>query len=422
VNKKYFCLIIFFTAFIVRVIYVLTLSPEIFWPDENAFHKIAVGLVNGEGYQSDPYRMNPLLPFSLSVVYEIFGVSLLNARVFYCVLGAATVLFFYLIGERLYGQRVGFIASGILAVYPPHIYLAGVLIVANMLSFGLAVYIFLLIGVKEKSFYWKAVSLGICLGFIALCRPIGLVLLPFSLLLFFILFSGKRKAFIAGMILLLSTSCILFPWTIRNFLVHKNFVLVSDGMGLNLWRGNNELAYGNAGDRHLSLFNQLWNERLNKKDTKAKDVIYKKYKPFSDIIKPLGFAGSFARVDRHFFRAALSNMIKNPIRTIKLFLLKVKTFYDPFTSTLTGFQMSSVLYHGVNLFYGLVLISALVQIVFLPKSINEFFLYLPIFSFTFAYGLFTACTRFRLPIDPFLILLAVRSFVYFFEKKEVVTS
>ena len=83
-------LALFFLAFVVRLGFVLTLEHRLYWPDEVAFDKIALGLLNGEGYQSGPFRANPVLPFFLAVVYKVFGHIYIAPRIIQSFIGALT--------------------------------------------------------------------------------------------------------------------------------------------------------------------------------------------------------------------------------------------------------------------------------------------------------------------------------------------
>jgi hypothetical protein len=71
-----FAICLFLGAFVVRIGFILTLEDRLYWPDEVEFNNIALGLLNGEGYQSNPYRANPVLPFFLASVYHLIRVHL----------------------------------------------------------------------------------------------------------------------------------------------------------------------------------------------------------------------------------------------------------------------------------------------------------------------------------------------------------
>ena len=131
--KSKYVLILILLPFIVRTIYVITLPNKLIWPDEQAFQQIAIGIVEGKGYVSIPTRANPILPYFLAAVYSIFGVDIIIARIFHAFFGALSCAFVFLVGKKIFNNRVGWIAFFVLTFYPLHIYLSGIFVVANFL-------------------------------------------------------------------------------------------------------------------------------------------------------------------------------------------------------------------------------------------------------------------------------------------------
>ncbi len=135
------------TAFLLRILYMLTIAPPLFGLADEAFYYHASDLiVQGHGY-SQPliavfygiYRPTALHPPLWSGVLSI--VSLFTApandtagitgtavdvhRAVTCLCGAAVVLFVGLIGRRIGGWRVGLVGAAIATLYPHFITLDG---------------------------------------------------------------------------------------------------------------------------------------------------------------------------------------------------------------------------------------------------------------------------------------------------------
>ena len=46
------------------------------------------------------------------------------------------------------------------------------------------------------------------------------------------------------LLLILSAAAVISPWTLRNYRVHGEWILISSNGGINFWIGNNEQATG----------------------------------------------------------------------------------------------------------------------------------------------------------------------------------
>jgi hypothetical protein len=105
---------------------------------------------------------------------------------------------------------------------------------------------------------------------------------------------------------------------------------------------------------------------------------------------------------------ALHYIAENPGRTMVLFVKKLVTLFTPFTKTITTNQYTTTFYRVVAS------ISSLPLLVFaaagawlgLREDRRLMLIYALLGSMITAYGLLNTCTRFRLPLDPFLIILA----------------
>lgn len=95
-------------------------------------------------------------------------------------------------------------------------------------------YVILIVGGTKR---W--VISGLLMGLCILTRDIYLLLILFIGGLWIIFGSGDRRSlFIDVMVLLLSASLVVLPWTFRNYKVSERLVPVSDGrLGLSLWMG-----------------------------------------------------------------------------------------------------------------------------------------------------------------------------------------
>lgn len=130
--KLIMVLLIFLVAFAVRLVmnaYFQGLSapPDAdMGADGGQYDKLAVNLLEGKGYSlwTGPTAFRaPGLSLLLWLIYRVFGASnYVAARVIFCIIGALTCVVVYFIGKELVSEKIGLIASSILALYPHHAY------------------------------------------------------------------------------------------------------------------------------------------------------------------------------------------------------------------------------------------------------------------------------------------------------------
>lgn len=96
---------------------------------------------------------------------------------------------------------------------------------------------------RERPGWVNAVWLGLALGGCALSRPIFLLFVP--LMFWWLLVKEEVGARVPLVVMsLLVATLIAAPWVIRNFSIHRSFVLGRSNFGYMLWLGNNPAASG----------------------------------------------------------------------------------------------------------------------------------------------------------------------------------
>jgi 4-amino-4-deoxy-L-arabinose transferase-like glycosyltransferase len=409
-NLKTEAICLFLIAFGIRLGFVLTLENRLYWPDEIAFDNIALGILNGEGYRADPFRANPVLPFFLAILYKLFGYSYIAPRIFQSFIGALTTCIVFAVSWRLFNRSVAFMAGLWVALYPPLIYVSGVFYVSCLETFLIAasVYLFHLSTQYKDSYYFIVLFLsGIALGIATLCRPLSLVLLPFAV--GFVLLSREGntvRRIVCALTLVIATFLTILPWTLRNYDVYGRVLLVSTGTGLFLWKGNNELAQGDTHDRYLEPgAGEVWTTRLRELAPDRRRELTQKY---DDVRRELEKIDNIDQ-DRYLQKIALSFIVQYPVRSLELFARKIKNLYSPFTEvrpeneyTINKGERAAV----SIIFYPTLLLGLFGAFLTLKEWRNYLVLYLPIVSLTVAYGVLTAATRFRIPVEPYIIIFA----------------
>jgi hypothetical protein len=216
-------------------------------------------------------------------------------------------------------------------------------------------------------------ALGGTLGAAALCKSVVLAWLP---LLALALWPVIRPMGLDGLSRLAAMTCgvlmVLLPWTVRNKIVTGQTVFVSSNMGMNLLIGHEPDANGEYqyGKDYLRLFDRL--------SPGVEDAVQK---------------------DQIAARRAVSWMVEDPGRTLRLSVQKTLALWSPLASgesrglnTVSLFSVGPLL--GLGL-WGLATGAGDRRVAGLILSMAA--------AFTLAHVVFFAHTRFRLPVDAALM-------------------
>ncbi len=197
-----------------------------------------------------PYGRPPGYPYLLAVVYALFDGSYLAPRLAQLGLGLVNVALAFALGRRIFGNAAGIVAAGILAVYWPLVYFE------MELNYPVVV-VFLTLLTLLCCQRWvhhptlrMAAGIGAIIGCFALIRPN--VLLSGITLAAWMIWAGRRrampwrKALINAFALLAACGALITPAVVRNYVVSKEWVLISYYDGVNIYIGNNPQSRGDS--------------------------------------------------------------------------------------------------------------------------------------------------------------------------------
>lgn len=159
-------------------------------------------------------------------------------------LGTATAWFAYRIGRAWFDHRVGLAAGWLFALDPTLIAFTHYLFTETLFAFLFAWAIWLLTQERAMPSIARSVWIGLLLAAAAYTKSSVLYFLP-VMALWFVWWHRERwkvacaRAGVAGLAWIV---CIA-PWTIRNYSVHGGFVLLDTSGPYNFWRGNWPGAY-----------------------------------------------------------------------------------------------------------------------------------------------------------------------------------
>ena len=185
--------------------------------------------------------MNPFYSYFLAVIYTNLGTSWLWVWIIQSGLGTMVCYFTYLLGARLWNEKVGLIAAAFLALYGVLIFYDGALLTASPIMFFNTWALVLLLG--RNRLHWTSLTgAGILLGLSAIARPFSLL---FALVMLVVFFRADRAQCAKnGMLLWIGIFLVLAPVIMRNYDIGEEWGLTTSSAGMNFYVGNHPAAKG----------------------------------------------------------------------------------------------------------------------------------------------------------------------------------
>jgi len=238
------------------------------WQKPNAMEhrSIALSLVHGTGFSFGDWGyfgptsvQSPPFPFLLAGMYKIFGDttptdgSLTDANVAYFAImmlnalaGAAVVWLTYAMARTLGGSVLtGLLAAAAVAIWPSQVYAARHVQAISLITAGLAGSIIL---------FYHAMRTGRLGPWLGYCIVATLATLTEPVFLPALAISGGLTLIWRGLpttarlrnaaVLIFVVLTIIGPWSVRNRIVHGQWVPIKSTFWVNVWKGNNEFATG----------------------------------------------------------------------------------------------------------------------------------------------------------------------------------
>ena len=389
-SQKVIIATIFIIAFLLRLWFISGYSsPTV--ADESDYVRLAVSLINGEGYKTaydvPTAGRPPGYPFFLTAIFFVLGKNLFFARIMQVVLSSLLCVLIYYLGRMLLGEKVG-ILSGLMA----SIHLGFIAQPTRILTEGLATFLLIIsiiffVKVKQefqnKRYYFLSAFI---LGIASLVRS------NFLLMFFFIgisivydLFKEKLEFKIIATrigIYLIAFLLPIMPWTIRNYLIFDAFIPISTYQGIALYTSytpKDGKIYGFVAD-----------------DATTKKALY-----FSSEVE-----------QSRFLTNETIKLLKNdPTLFFRLISLKIAYLFSPINWELI--QNRAVF----NYLYAFCFPFFLIGVYLLLPRFNELTpLYVPLICVLVTTFIFFGLPRFRAPIEPYMILLSSYAIMHLYNK------
>jgi len=376
-GKPFILLLIFALALSARLFFIAN-APYSIESDEAEYDRLARCIMESRSYlnstESAPTSHRPpLYPALLALVYTVFGHSFFIVRLIQALMGSFTACLLYLIAEKIFNRKAALFAGIFSAFYMGYVFYAKFLYTETFFTFLLCLITYLSI-TAEKPGIWRFSAIGFLCGFLTLTRSSGF----FVPLIVIVAIAAKTrrekilpKAAPSYLALLLCFGFVLLPWTIRNYRAHGRLVPVSTNAGLNIYQAVRPLEG--------KLF---------------------EFGPRDEVAKKAETIPHEAERSDFYTRAAMKAYREDPLGALKVFAMRFLFFWNVIDWNVTDGKT-------VNYHYIFIMPFALLGLILSLKNRKEIFLpAVLILYFTSLVLVFQGFSRFRMPIDGFLIVIA----------------
>ncbi|HXN71076.1 MAG TPA: glycosyltransferase family 39 protein [Candidatus Acidoferrales bacterium] len=358
----------------------------------NIAHSLAVG----NGFSS-PFRvdtgptawMPPIYPLILAGVFRLFGaytfgsfIAAASLNIFFVTLTCPPIFF---AGKRMGGLEVAAGAAWLWAVFPNAILIPVQSMWDASLSALLAAAIFwATLALAESTRIRNWFAYGLLWGFTLMTNATLIALLPLLLGWLAYRIHKQHRPWLGRMALsigIVILCCV--PWTIRNYKTFHTFVPLRSVLGLQLWLGNND----DTQDIFRAELHPIYDAAERAKYIDVGEIAYMHQKQ----------------------QEAVQYMETHPAREAHLISRRIISLWSGGTPTPVSdfLNVPSLWFRFVLLFNLIVTVSALlgIAILFVRRSLYAFPAAVFPVVFPWAYYLSLVLPRYRLPIDPIVMLL-----------------
>ena len=250
-RKNKWPLLVAAAAVVIRWIYLgqLSAQPGFTAPmvDEKWHWEWALQILDGPFLGEGSWFRAPLYPYFLALLAFITGESIFWSKLLQLLLCGGTAFFVVKLGEHLFGMTAGVVAGLMYALYGTLLYYEAMFLIPVVFLFFTVWGMYRLVAYRESRRAGTWLLTGAVFGLASISRPNILLVIPVLLLWLYLTDTQKERLvrrlvkpamLVAGMLV------IILPVTARNVAVTGDFTLISSQGGVNFYLGNNEVANG----------------------------------------------------------------------------------------------------------------------------------------------------------------------------------
>lgn len=389
-KEKYFLPALFFTALALRLAYVLHSGQENLSPDSYSWMQIASSIADGKGFGGS-WRP-PGFAFFMAGIFFLAGKSVLAVQAANCLLGSLTVLFTVFTAARLFGRATGLLSGALVCFYPYLLAYTRDPISETFLTFMLSAAILRIVIAAQQPSTRNYALAGALIGLTGLTKS---TTLPFFLLACGWLWWQTGK-FRAGLVTGLFVLLVIAPWSFRNSIFYgKSYVMPVSTPWQSFYGANCDEA--------------LWQETAGSFDRPmdpkmTEPAIPKDWLYLTSLPVP--------ERDRICREKAAAWIKANPDKFYYLLHRRFLHFWRLYPMMAYKWQKYAAMATS-----GLYIPLAALGFLLAYREFKKTSLFAALFaSYTLVHIFFVTTMRYRVPIDPYIIILAAYAVVICFER------
>jgi len=410
-NRFSVLLVIFISAISLKLlIFFLVTDPIIFYKYPYFAERISKGLDIGERLLD----LSPLYLYANVLVYQIYGKNWEAMAILQLLLGSLNCLFIYLIGEKIFGKSVGFVAAIVLLLYGNLTLIELTLEPESFVLFFNSLLILVLLRAKDEAAagnkFLNWFLAGLLIGLSIITKPNGLLLIPTAILWIWWGSFKNGTEFKATISLLLGVALLVSPITVRNYLKFQDFILVTADGGKVFFHGNGP---GSTGMERADLPDQGFAEE-GQVDPDYAHVLFRKTarELTGRPLKPSECA-------QFWLSYTLDHIRSHPFSAFVLALKKFFYFWGNYEvhDIDSAYKNYQKIQTWPLLPFGIISALAIVGMgVSLKKFRQAFLLYSMVLIYLVSVLVFFVTSRYRLPATPFLSIFAACTLAFLSNK------
>ncbi len=377
--------------------------------DGQAYDTWAMAIVQGKA-PAAPFYQDPLYPYSLALIYSIFGHSYWAVYLFQLGLALVLLLLVYDTARLLFDWRAGIAAAAMAALYRPFIFYESQIEKTALAVFLTALFLWLLVrslvprsspnpGPRPLTPFLWPLATGLALGLAALTRANTLLFAPFLPLVLLLNrqspIVNRQSRLVAALFSVLGVLVVIAPVSIRNSILAREFTLTTAQAGQNLYIGNSQ--YNTTGQYQAPPWVRP-NPEFEQPD-------FAEYAS-----KTAGRTLSPAGVSRFYTRAALGWATNHARDFTKLLWRKTVLYFNNFevpdNQDIYFFARYSWVLRLPLLSFGLVFGLGLAAMVLLARGLARLSMTVFFFGYAASVIVFFVFSRYRIPALPALLPFA----------------
>ncbi len=363
-----------------RIVVALAAPQRFLFSDSRDYHQVAANYLAGNGLVTSterPALRPPLYPFFMAVAYR-FGLGITGIRILQAFLGAGYIYLLYLLALTFLPKVDGALAAALLlAVDPFNIVFCGLVLTETLFTGLLLLAVWLSWRVWHGATNASALLLGMVVGLGCLCRDAFLGYIVIAIII--ALRSCHRHRLWQALLVLVGTVVVICPWSIRNWLYLGKIVAVTNKAGINLYEALGPGADGSPKIMEMQLPPQL------------KKLPYREH-------------------NGYLLRWTLDYVRRHPGKVLRLAIKKLARFSNP------GLNEVKLRTHPLNwilISYScLVYAGAIVGLLRYYRQPGLWLVLAPVAYFALVHSIFLGSVRYRIPIMPYLQILAAYGLIW----------